>query len=47
LIHTRSTAEPLLQLAIAQGMTTLVQDGILKVLAGWTDYHQIKAVAMR
>jgi type II secretory ATPase GspE/PulE/Tfp pilus assembly ATPase PilB-like protein len=47
LIHTRSTAEPLLQVAMAQGMTTLVQDGILKVLAGWTDYHQIKAVAMR
>jgi type II secretory ATPase GspE/PulE/Tfp pilus assembly ATPase PilB-like protein len=47
LIHTRSTAETLLQSAIAQGMTTLVQDGILKVLAGWTDYHQVKAVAMR
>jgi type II secretory ATPase GspE/PulE/Tfp pilus assembly ATPase PilB-like protein len=47
LIHTRSTAEPLLQVAMAQGMTTLVQDGILKVLAGWTDYHQIRAVAMR
>jgi len=47
LIHTRSTAEPLQQAAMAQGMTTLVQDGILKALAGWTDYHQIKAVAMR
>jgi type II secretory ATPase GspE/PulE/Tfp pilus assembly ATPase PilB-like protein len=47
LIHTRSPAEPLLQVAMAQGMTTLVQDGILKVLDGWTDYHQIKAVAMR
>jgi type II secretory ATPase GspE/PulE/Tfp pilus assembly ATPase PilB-like protein len=47
LIHTRASAESLLQVAIAQGMTTLVQDGILKVLAGWTDYHQIKAVAMR
>ena len=47
LIHTRASAEPLLQVALAQGMTTLVQDGVLKVLAGWTDYHQIKAVAMR
>jgi type II secretory ATPase GspE/PulE/Tfp pilus assembly ATPase PilB-like protein len=47
LIHTRSPAETLLQSAIAQGMTTLMQDGILKVLAGWTDYHQVKAVAMR
>jgi type II secretory ATPase GspE/PulE/Tfp pilus assembly ATPase PilB-like protein len=47
LIHTRASAESLLQVAMAQGMTTLIQDGILKVLAGWTDYHQIKAVAMR
>jgi len=47
LIHTRSTSETLLQSSIAQGMTTLMQDGILKVLAGWTDYHQVKAVAMR
>jgi hypothetical protein len=25
----------------------LMQDGILKVLAGWTDYAQVTAVAMR
>jgi type II secretory ATPase GspE/PulE/Tfp pilus assembly ATPase PilB-like protein len=47
LIHTRSTAERLMQNSLAQGMTTLMQDGILKVLAGWTDYHQVQAVAMR
>ena len=28
-------------------MRTLVQDGILKSVQGWTDYNQIKAVAMR
>jgi hypothetical protein len=28
-------------------MTTLVQDGILKSIQGWTDYNQVKAVAMR
>ena len=47
LIHARATAEALLQCATAQGMTTLMQDGILKILAGWTDYAQVTAVAMR
>jgi type II secretory ATPase GspE/PulE/Tfp pilus assembly ATPase PilB-like protein len=47
LIHARATAEALVQQATAQGMTTLMQDGILKVLAGWTDYAQVTAVAMR
>ena len=30
-----------------EGMTTLVQDGILKVLQGVTDYRQVKAAAIR
>ena len=30
-----------------EGMTTLVQDGVLKVLQGLTDFRQVKAVAMR
>jgi len=30
-----------------EGMTTLVQDGVLKVLQGITDFHQVKAVAIR
>ncbi|HEV8717267.1 MAG TPA: GspE/PulE family protein [Candidatus Binatia bacterium] len=47
LIHTRATVPELLKVAIVQGMTTLVQDGILKTLQGWTDYNQVKAVAMR
>jgi type II secretory ATPase GspE/PulE/Tfp pilus assembly ATPase PilB-like protein len=47
LIHARATVPELLKVAIAQGMTTLVQDGILKSLQGWTDYNQVKAVAMR
>jgi type II secretory ATPase GspE/PulE/Tfp pilus assembly ATPase PilB-like protein len=47
LIHAWATAEALVQQATAQGMTTLMQDGILKVLAGWTDYAQVTAVAMR
>jgi UDP-N-acetyl-D-glucosamine dehydrogenase len=30
-----------------EGMTTLVQDGVFKVLQGLTDFRQVKAVAMR
>jgi len=30
-----------------EGMTTLVQDGVLKVLQGITDFRQVKAVAIR
>ena len=47
LIHARATPEALLEVARAQGMTTLLQDGILKVCQGWTDYYQVKAVASR
>jgi type II secretory ATPase GspE/PulE/Tfp pilus assembly ATPase PilB-like protein len=47
LIHGRVNATQLLELALAEGMTTLVQDGVLKILEGWTDYNQVKAVAMR
>lgn len=35
------------QLAIAEGMTTLKQDGILKVLQGLTDIHEIRRVCIR
>lgn len=47
MIHARATVAELHKLALAEGMTTLVQDGVLKVLQGWTDYSQVKAVAMR
>jgi type II secretory ATPase GspE/PulE/Tfp pilus assembly ATPase PilB-like protein len=47
LIHNRATAATLLQSGLMSGMTTLMQDGVLKVLEGWTDYNQVKAVAMR
>ena len=46
-IRTRSQAKELFHTATTQGMTTLIQDGILKVLQGWTDYNQVKAVASR
>jgi type II secretory ATPase GspE/PulE/Tfp pilus assembly ATPase PilB-like protein len=46
-IHARATAAELRHVARDQGMTTLVQDGIGKVLQGWMDYSQVKAVAIR
>jgi type II secretory ATPase GspE/PulE/Tfp pilus assembly ATPase PilB-like protein len=47
LIHGKATAATLLQGALKDGMTTLLQDGVLKAVGGWTDYNQVKAVAMR
>lgn len=46
-IRAREQSQELFHTATTQGMTTLVQDGILKVLEGWTDYNQVKAVASR
>ena len=47
LIHARAPVVEVRKVAQAQGMTTLVQDGILKLLSGLTDYTQVRAVAMR
>lgn len=46
LIHRRATVEDLLSASVSYGMTTLGQDGVGKVLHGWTDLSQIKAVTM-
>ncbi len=43
----RATAEELLKIALSEGMTTLVQDGVVKVIQGWTDFKQVKAVAIK
>ena len=47
MIQKRATAEELLKVAREQGMTTLVQDGVIKVIQGWTDFKQVKAVAIK
>jgi type II secretory ATPase GspE/PulE/Tfp pilus assembly ATPase PilB-like protein len=47
LIHSRAPVSEILTVAVTLGMTTLVQDGIMKTLQGWTDYKQVQAVAMR
>ncbi len=47
IIQARSTVQEMTQVAVEQGMTTLLQDGILKCIQGWSDYKQVKAVALK
>ena len=47
LIQQRARITEVAACAQQEGMTTLVQDGVLKVLAGVTDMHQVKAVASK
>jgi type II secretory ATPase GspE/PulE/Tfp pilus assembly ATPase PilB-like protein len=47
LIQTRARTTDILQSAQRDGMTTLLQDGIQKVLRGLTDFAQVKAVAYK
>ncbi|MBN1605253.1 MAG: hypothetical protein JW940_01395 [Polyangiaceae bacterium] len=46
-IQRKSSVEELRNLAVAGGMTTLLQDGISKVLSGHTDLKQVLAVCSR
>jgi type II secretory ATPase GspE/PulE/Tfp pilus assembly ATPase PilB-like protein len=47
LIQTKARVAEMLPQARMEGMTTLVQDGILKALQGVTDFKQVKAVAIK
>lgn len=47
LIQSRARVPEILAAAKSDGMTTLVQDGILKSLQGLTDFRQVKAVAIK
>jgi type II secretory ATPase GspE/PulE/Tfp pilus assembly ATPase PilB-like protein len=47
LIQTRTRVAEILVTAKAEGMTTLVQDGVVKTLKGLTDFRQVEAVAMK
>jgi type II secretory ATPase GspE/PulE/Tfp pilus assembly ATPase PilB-like protein len=46
-VSQRSPVEEIRRLAVASGMTTLLQDGMAKVLAGKTDLKQVLAVSSR
>ena len=47
LVQTKARTEEMLKVAMEEGMTTLVQDGIQKVLQGNTTYKEVKAVAIK
>jgi type II secretory ATPase GspE/PulE/Tfp pilus assembly ATPase PilB-like protein len=47
LIQRSATVEEIRKQAIADGMTTLMQDGIVKVLQGHTDFQQVRAVCVK
>jgi len=47
LIQARTRTGELLALAKCEGMKTLLQDGIVKVLQGMTTYKQVRAVAIK
>ena len=47
LVQSRSQTATMLRQVKQEGMVTLVQDGILKVLKGITTYRQIRAVAIK
>jgi type II secretory ATPase GspE/PulE/Tfp pilus assembly ATPase PilB-like protein len=47
LIQKHATVEEMRDVAIAQGMTTLLQDGIFKSLKGLTDFKQVRRVCIK
>ena len=47
LIQSKAKTEEMLRVALSEGMTTLLQDGIDKVLQGQTTYKEVKAVAIK
>lgn len=47
LVQTKARTEEMVKAALEEGMTTLVQDGIQKVLQGHTTYKEVKAVAIK
>jgi type II secretory ATPase GspE/PulE/Tfp pilus assembly ATPase PilB-like protein len=47
MIQAKSRVAEMFPVAKAEGMTTLIQDGILKALQGVTDFKQVKTVAIK
>jgi type II secretory ATPase GspE/PulE/Tfp pilus assembly ATPase PilB-like protein len=47
LVQTKARVAEMFVQAKSEGMTTLVQDGVLKSLQGITDFRQVKAVAIK
>jgi type II secretory ATPase GspE/PulE/Tfp pilus assembly ATPase PilB-like protein len=47
MIQTKARTEEMLQAAIEEGMTTLMQDGVQKTLLGQTTFKDVKSVAIK
>ena len=47
LIQKRETVEAMRNLAMEEGMTTLLQDGIAKSIQGFTDFYQVRRVCIK
>lgn len=47
MVQNKVTAANIRNVALSEGMLTLKQDGILKVLAGHTDLHQVRSVCIK
>ena len=47
LVQQKAKTEDMFNLALQEGMTTLLQDGIVKAIQGHTTYKQVKAVAIK
>ena len=47
LIQKHAHVEEMRELAISQGMTTLLQDGIMKAIQGITDFKQVRRVCIK
>ena len=47
MVQQKARTEDILKIALEEGMTTLVQDGVQKVLQGHTTFKEVKAVAIK
>ena len=47
IIQKRGTVAEVRDMAVSEGMTTLLQDGIKKAMKGLTDFDQLRRVSMR
>ena len=47
LIQKHENVETIRNMAISQGMSTLLQDGIMKVIEGYTDFNQVRRVCIK
>ncbi|HPH56338.1 MAG TPA: GspE/PulE family protein, partial [Smithella sp.] len=47
MIQKHETVEVMREKAISEGMTTLLQDGLLKTLKGFTDFKQVRRVCIK